>query len=283
MKNYSTSLRTRRDGTDARSKSISRQNTVILNMDIQTPRREKPSIPAPSKMKKNRLAMDLESFSPWEIPSGISQFSSEAARNAELDMMHRLTLAASFKDSDTGMHLERMSHYARVIAAAMDTSLEFQYALFHAAPMHDIGKLGIPDHILLKRGRLTDAEMAIMRTHPDVGYRILSGNQGMFIQLAAEIALTHHEKFDGSGYPSGLRGEAIPLAARIVAVADVFDALTSSRPYKIGWEFDHAVKFMIANANTHFDPACIDAFLAVLPEIKKIQIDFHGVSSMAAL
>lgn len=252
IKNYSMSLRNCRNEIVASLASKKRQNMHQFKRQIQAFYRAPPN------------AM-----------TGIT------ANDAELEMIHRLTLAASFKDPDTGMHLKRMSHYAKLIAQAMGTSLEFQEAVFHAAPMHDIGKLGIPDAILLKRGRLTDAEMKMMHTHPDIGYKILCGSQSVLVQLAADIARTHHEKFDGSGYPSGLRGKEIPLAGRIVAVADVFDALISSRPYKKGWEFELAVKFMIACSSTHFDPECINAFLRVLPEIKKITIDFHETCSVA--
>jgi len=127
--------------------------------------------------------------------------------------------------------------------------------------MHDIGKVGIPDHILLKPGRLDERELSIMRTHPLIGARILEGSEAPLLQAAHAIALSHHEKFDGSGYPHGLKGEQIPLHGRIVAVADVFDALTSPRPYKAAWELDRAITWLRDGAGGHFDPACVDAFL----------------------
>jgi putative two-component system response regulator len=133
--------------------------------------------------------------------------------------------------------------------------------LLEAAPMHDIGKVGIPDHILLKPGRLDVAEFEIMKRHSILGYEILHGSQSAMLQAAAQIALGHHEKFDGSGYPYGLKGEEIPLFARICAVGDVFDALTSERPYKKAWEDDRAVALLRDGMGSHFDPACVEAFL----------------------
>ncbi len=140
--------------------------------------------------------------------------------------------------------------------------------------MHDIGKVGTPDHILLKPGRLTEDELVIMRQHPRIGHDILKGSSSPMIQMAAQIALTHHEKFDGSGYPDGTAGEAIPLVGRIVAVADVFDALTSPRPYKEAWDLDRAIDFIRDGRGAHFDPACVDAFLALMPEVLLIRERF---------
>jgi hypothetical protein len=137
-----------------------------------------------------------------------------------------------------------------------------QELLLEASPMHDIGKVGTPDHILLKPGRLTSEEFEIMKQHATIGYEILRDSASPLLQCAAALALAHHEKFDGSGYPLGLAGEAIPLHGRIVAVADVFDALTSERPYKKAWALDDALKFLKANAGSHFDPACVAAFVA---------------------
>ncbi|HNE17680.1 MAG TPA: HD domain-containing protein, partial [Rhodocyclaceae bacterium] len=165
----------------------------------------------------------------------------------------------------------RMAHYSRLIAEQLGLGAEFCERLLSAAPMHDVGKVGTPDHILLKPGRLTDEEMAIMRQHASIGHDILKGSSSPMIQLAAEIALSHHEKFDGSGYPGGLTGEAIPLSGRIVAVADVFDALTSERPYKPAWALDRAVQFLKDGRGAHFDPACIDAFLLRWDEVLAIR------------
>jgi len=143
-----------------------------------------------------------------------------------------------------------------------------------ASPMHDVGKLGIPDGILLKPGRLDTNEFEVMKRHPGIGHAILDGSASQLIALGAEIALTHHEKFDGSGYPNGLVGEDIPLTGRIVAVADVFDALTSERPYKAAWEVERARDFLIEGRNTHFDPACVDAFISAWDEAMTIKARF---------
>jgi len=137
--------------------------------------------------------------------------------------------------------------------------------------MHDVGKIAIPDHILLKPGRLDDAELVIMRTHAEKGYEILRESKSRLLDLAAAIALAHHEKFDGSGYPQGLAGEAIPLHGRIVAVADVFDALTSERPYKTAWPLDRALSFLREQSGQHFDPACVEAFMSRLDDILAIR------------
>lgn len=181
-----------------------------------------------------------------------------AAREQETVM--RLARAAEFRDPETGAHILRMAHYSQLIARRLGLDDALCERILVAAPMHDIGKVGTPDHILLKPGRLDDEELAIMRRHPRIGHDILTGSASPMIQMAAEIALTHHEKYDGSGYPDGLAGEAIPLVGRIVAVADVFDALTSPRPYKAAWELERAASFLREGKGAHFDPACVDAF-----------------------
>ncbi|HRK56428.1 MAG TPA: response regulator [Burkholderiaceae bacterium] len=179
----------------------------------------------------------------------------------ERDTIVRLARAAEHRDPETGGHILRMAHYSQLIARNMGLSEEQQALLLTAAPMHDVGKVATPDSILLKPGRLTDDEMAIMRQHAYIGYEILSGSDSPLLQMAATIAYSHHEKFDGSGYPRRLKGEDIPLVGRIVAVADVFDALTSERPYKKAWEFAQAASFLRDNVWSHFDPVCVAAFL----------------------
>lgn len=176
----------------------------------------------------------------------------------EREMLYRLAKAIEYRDLGTGIHLLRMSHYTEIIAEALGMPDEETKILTSAAPLHDIGKIGIPDAVLLKRGGLTDEEFAIMRRHPLIGYEILRDSQSRFVQMGALIALRHHERWDGSGYPDGLKGDAIPLPARIVAVADVFDALTSVRPYKPAWSPDDALDYLKAHRGTLFDPACID-------------------------
>jgi len=194
--------------------------------------------------------------------------SSTLAQNS----MALLARAAGYRDPETGEHLVRMSHYTKIIAAHLGLGAEEQELLLSAAPMHDIGKMGIPDHILLKPGRLEPDELKIMREHAQIGADILQDSPSPLLQAAAEIARTHHEKWDGSGYPNGLRGEEIPLHGRIVAVADVFDALTSSRPYKKGWSLEDASAFLRDNTASHFDPRCVEAFFAGWNEVLDI---FH--------
>ena len=155
--------------------------------------------------------------------------------------------------------------------------------MLNAAPMHDIGKVGTPDHILLKPGRLNPEEMVVMRQHAEIGYNILKDCQARMLKLAAEIALTHHERYDGQGYPRGLAGEAIPLVGRIVAVADVFDALTSVRPYKLAWSMEDARQHLLDNCNTHFDPRCVEALLQRWDDVQAIRARFRDEPGAAAL
>jgi putative two-component system response regulator len=149
-----------------------------------------------------------------------------------------------------------------------------QQLLLEAAPMHDIGKVGIPDHILLKPGRLTPEEFVLMQRHSMIGHAILAGSASPVLEAAADIALCHHEKFDGSGYPRGLRGQDISLFSRIVPVSDVFDALTSERPYKRAWSAADARAYIVENSGRHFDPECVAAFLAVWDEVQDVRRHF---------
>ncbi|MBY6261878.1 response regulator [Azospirillum sp. 412522] len=186
------------------------------------------------------------------------------------ELVGRLSHAAEYRDPETGAHIERMALYSRLIAEAAGYGAAFAQQLMKAAPMHDIGKIGIPDMILLKPGRLTPEEMTVMRQHATIGHRILADSDIPLLRLAAEIAVSHHEKFDGTGYPGGLAGTAIPLSGRIVAIADVFDALTSARPYKRPWTMEEARAFMVEDRGRHFDPALLDAFLSNWDEVCRI-------------
>jgi putative two-component system response regulator len=179
----------------------------------------------------------------------------------ERETVFRLCKAAEYRDPETGAHILRMAHYSQLIAAQLGLSTEDQELLLEAAPMHDIGKVGIADKILLKPGRLDAEEFEVMKQHAIFGYELLQGSSSRTLQAGAEIARGHHEKFDGSGYPLGIKGDEIPLFSRIVAVADVFDALTSERPYKKAWTLEAAVDFLNAGSGTHFDPTCVQAFL----------------------
>ncbi|THF61772.1 HD domain-containing phosphohydrolase [Pseudothauera rhizosphaerae] len=192
----------------------------------------------------------------------------------ERETVTRLARAAEFRDPETGAHILRMGHYSALIARHLGLHRDYVDAILLAAPMHDVGKLGIPDYILLKAGRLTPEETTIMRRHPVIGYDILKGSGSAIIQLGASIALSHHEKFDGSGYPRGRAGTDIPLEGRIVAVADVFDALTSPRPYKPAWPLERAVAWLKEGRGGHFEPACVDALLANWDEVLAIRERF---------
>lgn len=180
----------------------------------------------------------------------------------ERETVIRLSKAAEYRDPETGAHILRMANYSELIARALGLPKADQELLLEAAPMHDIGKVGIADHILLKPGRLTPEEFEVMKRHAAFGYEILKGSQSRVLQAGAEIARDHHEKFDGTGYPNNLVGDAIPIFSRIVAVADVFDALTSERPYKKAWSLERASEHIKASSGTHFDPQCVDAFFA---------------------
>jgi two-component system response regulator RpfG len=192
-------------------------------------------------------------------------------RVREMDTLIRLAGAADRRDAVTGAHLKRMARYSALIARSMGLEEELVEAIELAAPMHDIGKIGIPDSIMQKQTQLTPEEVMVMKNHPQIGYEILKGSPSKFLQAAAIIALSHHEKFDGSGYPTGLKGEDIPLEARIVALADVFDALTSTRPYKPAWEWDAAVNYIVEQKGRHFDPVLVDVFLRNIDEARSIQ------------
>jgi putative two-component system response regulator len=194
---------------------------------------------------------------------------------ASLETTVRLARAAEFRDDDTGAHVLRMSHFATTIARSMGLPEPVCEQILHAAPLHDIGKIGIPDRILLKKGPLDEGEWAIMRRHPLIGARVLDGSDNPVVQLAEVIARTHHERWDGTGYPEGLAGEAIPLVGRIVAVADVFDALTNARPYKPAFPVERAVSIIREGAGSHFQPAAVQAFLAVLDELVHLRLRFQ--------
>ena len=188
-----------------------------------------------------------------------------------LQIIRRLGRAAEYKDDETGTHVIRMSHFARLLALAAGCGEVESERLFQAAPMHDIGKIGIPDQILQKPGVLDAEEMAVMRKHPAIGARIIGNHANPLLKTARLVALSHHEKWDGSGYPYGLEGEQIPLVGRIVAVADVFDALTSERPYKPAWPVERACAYLQEQSGRHFDPRLVQLFVAAMPEVEAIR------------
>ncbi len=199
----------------------------------------------------------------------------QATVQAHMETIHKLSAAAEYKDEDTGSHIMRMSRYCELIARARGLNEDDVELILNSSPMHDIGKMGIPDAILLKPGKLDGDEWEIMRGHTLIGARILSGGSSKFLEAGAEIALSHHEKWDGSGYPNHLAGENIPLFGRICAVADVFDALTSRRPYKMALPNQRSLEIMSKGRGSHFDPDLYDLFLANYDEVLKIQNSFH--------
>lgn len=184
-----------------------------------------------------------------------------------LSVVQRLGRAAEYKDNETGMHVIRMSHFSKLIALAAGLGDNWSDTLLNAAPMHDVGKIGIPDAILQKPGKLDADEWAVMQCHPEIGAEIIGDDGSALLDMAREVALNHHEKWDGSGYPNGLKGKDIPISARIVALADVFDALTSERPYKKAWPVEKATDLIREQAGKHFDPELVEAFFQCLPAI----------------
>jgi len=192
----------------------------------------------------------------------------EALERAHIEMLTRLALAAEYRDDDTGEHTFRVGDASALVAQALGLHAEQTADLRRAARLHDVGKIGIPDSILLKPGRLTDEEFDTIKTHTKIGAELLSGGSSSLLKLAEEIALTHHERWDSGGYPCGLAGDAIPISGRIVSVIDVYDALTHERPYKKAWPHDEAVTEIVKNAAKQFDPAVVEAFVDVQDAIR---------------
>jgi putative two-component system response regulator len=205
------------------------------------------------------------------VATHLSLVQVDELKKTRLEIVQRLGLAAEYKDNETGLHVIRMSHYSHIIARAAGFDEARAEDLLHAAPMHDIGKIGIPDCILQKPGKLTSEEWAIMREHPVIGARIIGVHTIGLLHMAHDIALTHHERWDGSGYPRGLQGEDIPVVGRIVAVADVFDALTTQRPYKKAWPLNEAIAYIREQRGKHFDPRLVDVFLEQLPAVLEVK------------
>lgn len=205
------------------------------------------------------------------VAAHLSRVRATALEESYRDAILMLGHAGHYNDSDTGAHIWRMAAYARELALAYGWDDEDARQLELAAPMHDTGKLGVPQSILRKEGPLTSQEWDVMRTHPSIGHAILSKSQAPVFQLAAEVSLRHHEKWDGSGYPDGLAGHAIPESARIVALADVFDALSMRRSYKIAWSIERISEHIDANSGTHFEPKLVALFHQILPRLLAIK------------
>jgi two-component system response regulator RpfG len=207
------------------------------------------------------------------LESKVKQATAEISAR-EKETLMRLARAGEHKDSETATHLQRMSLYSKAIAVAIGFTDDDAETIELSAPLHDIGKIGIPDQILLKNGPLTEEEKTIMRKHPVIGYEILQNSPSKYLQMGGEIALAHHERFDGLGYPYQLKGNQIPLAARIVAIADVLDALTTKRPYKDAWSMEKAFEYLVTESGKHFDPDIITTTLSIRKTIEQI-FDSH--------
>ena len=205
------------------------------------------------------------------VKNHLSLVQAEQLQLAHIDLIQRLGRAAEYKDTDTGEHIARMSRYSKVLALAYGMSEYEAEQLKQAAPMHDVGKIGIPDSVLLKPGRLNETEYEHMKQHALIGAKILENSTSPLLQLAHKLALEHHEKWDGTGYPYGLKGEEISIEGRIVTIADVFDALTSKRPYKKAWSVEEALDLLKDEAGKHFDPQLVDLFIGQIDSIIEIK------------
>ena len=195
-------------------------------------------------------------------------------KESERETLQMLGKSAEYKDPETNAHTQRVAYYSKLLARAYGLDDSLQDIIFYASPFHDLGKIGIPDNILLKPGKLDAAEFEIMKKHSQIGYEILKGAKSKYLKAGGVIAYNHHEKYDGSGYPNGLKGESIPIFGRITAIADVFDALTSERPYKKAWEIEDAFDFLIKEKGIHFDPKLVDLFLENKNEVIEINNKF---------
>ncbi len=222
-------------------------------------------------LRRQQLALEDKG----RLLEGMVQEATREVRAREKETLLRLARAGEFRDEATGNHIVRMARYSRLIADTLGLGGDEGETIELAAPLHDIGKIGVPDRILLKNGALTAEETEEMRRHPVIGYEILKDSPSKYLRMGALIALGHHEKYDGSGYPYGLVGDHIPLPARIVAVADVYDALTSRRPYKGAWVGDEALGYLRSQAGKHFDPTIVTAFVSVRSEVTRIQLELQ--------
>ena len=238
--------------------------------------------PVSPPLVQSRVATHLRLYAHERRLSDLVQARTRELEQTRLEIIRRLGRAAEFKDDETGQHVIRMSHYTRLLAEAAGMAAPEVELLFNAAPMHDVGKIGIPEAILLKPGKLDEREWTVMRRHPAIGAGIIGKHDHPLLETARIVALTHHEKWDGSGYPRGLKGADIPLVGRIVAIADVFDALTSERPYKRAWSETEAVDYLRRESGLHFDPWLIDLFIARLPEVRQIRDLYADVAGASA-
>jgi len=219
-----------------------------------------------SKLKMSQLILDDFNH---QLEKEVAKATEDLVQR-EKEALQVLSNAAEYKDPETASHVSRVAHYSKLLAQACGLDSTEQEIIFNASPLHDIGKVGISDSILLKPGKLDDEEMCMMKEHTNIGMKILESSENPFLKAGAIIAYTHHEKYDGSGYPHGLKGEAIHIYGRITAIADVFDALTSRRPYKEPWSFEQAVAYLQEQSGKHFDPGLCELFIEHLDTVESI-------------
>jgi putative two-component system response regulator len=248
-----------------------RQSEVVIGVSNALRRRD---LELENRSHRDRLE-DLVKLRTQDLWGAIVklELSEKTVLASRTETIERLAVAGEFRDEETGAHVARMSRYCEVLAGAA-VEPDLQRSIREASSLHDVGKIGIPDGILLKPGPLTAEERSIMQEHAEIGHRILRDSESPLLRLAAEIAFTHHERIDGTGYPSGLAGDAIPLSGRIAAIADVFDALTSNRVYRRGFPLGEAVEMMKAESGTHFDADLLSLFWDVLPQIIDISDEY---------
>ena len=248
------------------------QNEIVINVTNALHRRR---LRLENRAHKHNLSQAVVNRTK-ELLDTIEQleFAERQLRWSHQETIERLTRAAEYRDDQTGRHLQRMSRYSALLGVKCGMGKTECDLLRSASPMHDIGKVGIPDEVLLKPGKLNAAEYGVMKRHPEIGFRILSGSKSPLMQMASTIAISHHEKFDGSGYPRGLVRERIPLVGRIVAIADVFDALTSERVYKPAMHPDQATEIMHNVMTGHFDPDLLRVFFESIDEVLLIKERF---------
>lgn len=290
MPHVATILVTVADDTDLADKALAlgaygyiikpfRTNEVLIGISNAL-RRRKLELENQSHREHLEETVKLRTADLWQAINKL-ELADKDIRASRTETISRLAIAAEFRDEETGRHVARMSRYCEVLARAASADEELCYSIREAASLHDVGKIGIPDSILLKPMSLLPEERSVMQKHTEIGHRILSGSQSPLLTLAAEIALTHHERVDGMGYPNGLAGESIPLPGRIAAIADVFDALTTNRVYRRAYPLGVAVEMMKKESGRHFDGDLLSLFWDVLPEVLAIK-DEHGSEGISS-
>lgn len=220
-----------------------------------------------------------ERTSELELSNRQLEYSNKKLEQTHLETIQQLGRAADYRDNETGKHIMRVGYISKLLALAYGFPEQYAEKVMYASMMHDTGKIGIPDHILLKPGKLTKEEFEVIMKHPQIGADIIGEHEAEVLKMAREIALTHHEKWNGQGYPHGLKAVAIPVIGRIVAIADVFDALTCARPYKYSWSIERAMELISKEAGQHFDPELVRLFLGMKSEVRRIATEYRDVDA----